>query len=66
MTYLEIVLGQEMYQERIRKSEKAYRFRSVQPASLISLSGLRKFLGNLLIGSGQRLKAPRRITYVGT
>ncbi len=66
MTYLEIALGQTLYRERLRKSEQAYRFRSVRPAASLTLSGFRNFLGNLLIGSGQRLKAPRRITYVGT
>ncbi len=66
MTYFETMLGHEIYQERIRKSEMAYRFRSVRPAALITWSGFRNFLGSLLIGSGQRLKVPRRITYVGT
>ncbi len=66
MTYLEMMLGREIYHERVRKGESAYRFRSVRLAPLLTLSGVRNFLGNLLIGSGQRLKAPRHITYVGT
>lgn len=66
MNYLDTVLGHEIYQERIRKCDLAYRYRSVQPKALVPLSVISKFLGNLLIGSGQRLKRARHITYVGT
>lgn len=66
MTYLEVLLGNEMYQERVRNCELAYRFRSVRPSPIITFSGFRNFLGNLLIGSGQRLKGSRYITYLGT
>ncbi len=66
MTYMELFLANALYQERIRKIELAYRFRSLRPNPVITFSGFRNFLGNLLIGSGQRLKGSGYITYVGT
>lgn len=66
MTYLETLMGYEAYKERLRNAEKAYRFRNVNRPAQLNVSALRTFIGNLLIGTGQRLKGARGMTLVGT
>ncbi len=68
MTMLEVYVAREVYQERVRKAEQAWRFREIgKVAHKPRLAGLRNYLGNMLIGSGTRLKGKGtgRITYAG-
>ncbi len=68
MTMLEMFVAHEIYRERIRNAERAYRFRAVGRAgSGQHMTRLRHRVGNLLIGSGTRLKgkSPGNVTYAG-
>ncbi len=68
MTMLEVFIAREIYQEKIHNAERAYRFRGIGQVTLRQrMAGLRNRFGNMLIGSGTRLKGEGtgKVTYAG-
>lgn len=66
MTMLDVYLARMIYDEKVRKAEAAWRMRQLPRQTVRRISPLRIFLGNLLIGSGSRLKGTGHATLVGT
>ncbi len=57
MTMLEVFVAREIYQEKLRQAEQAYRFRAIGRVSMGQrIAVVRNQIGNMLIGSGTRLQ----------
>ena len=68
MTMLEVFVAREIYQEKLRQAEQAYRFRAIGRVSMGQrIAVVRNQIGNMLIGSGTRLKGKGTgsVTYAG-
>ena len=65
MNNLDLLIWQQLFLERIQKAEQAHRVRELPVQGAKPVSWLRTFLGNLLIGSGHRIKGIGPATWAG-
>ncbi len=65
MNSLELLLWQQLYLEHLRQVEWEYRFRKRPVPRAQPLYRLRTFLGNLLIGSGRKVKGMGSARWAG-